>query len=141
MASAPKANAVVGQSGGPTGVINASLVGVVEAAKNHPEIQTIYGAIHAVAGWSRQFIDLGKLARTLETVAASPSSALGTSRDKPDAAYCRRILESSEAQHPVLFTSAATIPPYGLHYRHRGPEANYDMRAFHVPRRSITTCS
>jgi 6-phosphofructokinase 1 len=33
MASAPKANAVVGQSGGPTGVINASLVGVIEEAQ------------------------------------------------------------------------------------------------------------
>ncbi len=41
MASAPKANAVVGQSGGPTGVINASLVGVIEEAKKHPEIQTL----------------------------------------------------------------------------------------------------
>ena len=33
MAKAPKANAVVGQSGGPTGVINASLVGIIEEAK------------------------------------------------------------------------------------------------------------
>ena len=43
-------NAVVGQSGGPTGVINASLVGVIEEARKHPEIQNIYGAVHAVAG-------------------------------------------------------------------------------------------
>src|SRR3989339_557634 len=95
MAQAPKANAIVGQSGGPTGVINASLVGVVEEARKHPEIQNLYGAVHAVAGMVKdEFIDLGKLSNeTLETVALSPSSALGTSRDKPDAAYCRRILE------------------------------------------------
>ena len=39
MADAPKANAVVGQSGGPTGVINASLVGVIEEACKHTEIE------------------------------------------------------------------------------------------------------
>ena len=78
MASAPKANAVVGQSGGPTGVINASLVGVIEEAQKHPEIETLYGAVHAVEGMvNDQFIDLDKLsAERLEIVAASPSSAI-----------------------------------------------------------------
>jgi len=77
MADAPKANAVVGQSGGPTGVINASLVGVIEEAKKHPEIENLYGAVHAVAGMVKDdFIDLKQLsADTLEVVAASPSSA------------------------------------------------------------------
>ncbi|MBN2315916.1 MAG: 6-phosphofructokinase, partial [Sedimentisphaerales bacterium] len=95
MANAPKANAVVGQSGGPTGVINASLVGVIEEARKHPEIQTLYGAVHAVAGMVKgDFIDLGTLsAETLDVVAASPSSAIGTSRDKPDEEYCAKILE------------------------------------------------
>ena len=50
MAKAPKANAVVGQSGGPTAVINESLVGVIEEAKKHPEIENLYGALNAVAG-------------------------------------------------------------------------------------------
>ncbi|MCJ7750832.1 MAG: 6-phosphofructokinase, partial [Armatimonadetes bacterium] len=40
-------NAVIGQSGGPTAVINASLAGVIEEAKRHDEIQDIYGAVHA----------------------------------------------------------------------------------------------
>ena len=73
-----KANAVVGQSGGPTGVINASLVGVIEEACKHPEIENLYGAVHAVAGIVKEeFIDLKKVAKdTLETVAVSPSSAL-----------------------------------------------------------------
>jgi 6-phosphofructokinase len=138
MASAPKANAVVGQSGGPTGVINASLVGVIEEAKKHPEIQTLYGAIHAVAGMVKdEFIDLGKLsAETLETVAASPSSALGTSRDKPDAAYCRRILEVFKKRNIQYFfyiggndsaNTAFIIDSVAA-------EANFEMRAFHVPK-------
>ena len=138
MASAPKANAVVGQSGGPTGVINASLVGVIEEAKKHPEIQKLYGAIHAVAGMVKdEFIDLGKLsAETLETVAASPSSALGTSRDKPDAAYCRRILEVFKKRNIQYFfyiggndsaNTAFIIDSVAA-------EANFEMRAFHVPK-------
>ncbi len=90
MSKAPKANAVVGQSGGPTAVINASLVGVIEEAKKHPEIKKLYGAVHAVAGIAKDhFIDLKKLsAGTLKAVAASPSSALGSSRDKPTPESC-----------------------------------------------------
>ncbi len=138
MASAPKANAVIGQSGGPTAVINASLVGVIEEAKKHPEIQTLYGARHAVAGMVKdEFIDLGKLsAEILEIVAASPSSALGSSRDKPDAAYCRRILEVFKKRNIRYFfyiggnDSANTAFIISTVAK----EADYDMRAFHVPK-------
>jgi 6-phosphofructokinase len=138
MASAPKANAVVGQSGGPTAVINASLVGVIEEAKKHPEIQTIYGAVHAVAGMVKdEFIDLGQLApETLETVAASPSSALGTSRDKPDAAYGRRILEVFKKRNIRYFfyiggnDSANTAAILNT----VADETDFDIRAFHVPK-------
>ncbi|MHC4657820.1 MAG: 6-phosphofructokinase, partial [Planctomycetota bacterium] len=86
MADAPRANAVVGQSGGPTAVINESLVGIIEEANKHPQIENLYGAVHAVAGIVKEdFIDLKKLsADMLEKVAASPCSALGSSRDKPD---------------------------------------------------------
>jgi 6-phosphofructokinase 1 len=138
MASAPKANAVVGQSGGPTAVINASLVGVIEEARKHPEIQTIYGAVHAVAGMVRdEFIDLGKLSpEKLETVAASPSSALGTSRDKPDAAYCRRVLEVFKKRNIRYFfyiggnDSANTARILNT----VADETDFDIRAFHVPK-------
>ena len=61
MANAPKANAIVGQSGGPTAVINASLVGVIEEAARHNEIENLYGAVHAVNGIIKEdFIDLKK---------------------------------------------------------------------------------
>jgi 6-phosphofructokinase len=138
MASAPKANAVVGQSGGPTGVINASLVGVIEEAHKHPEIENLYGAIHAVAGIVKdEFIDLKKLsADTLEVVAASPSSALGTSRDKPDEEYCEKILGVFRKRNIRYFfyiggnDSANTA--YILDTMAR--KAGYDIRAFHIPK-------
>jgi len=138
MAKAPVANAVVGQSGGPTGVINASLVGVVEEAKKHPEIQTIYGAVHAVAGMVKdQFIDLGKLPdETLATVAASPSSALGSSRDKPDKEYCCKILEVFKRRNiRYFFYIGGNDSANTAHIVNTvADEAGFDLRAFHIPK-------
>jgi len=138
MASAPKANAVVGQSGGPTGVINASLVGVIEEANKHPEIENLYGAIHAVAGMVKnEFIDLKKLsAETLEVVAASPSSAIGTSRDKPDEEYCANILEVFKKRNIRYFFYIGGNDSANTAYilNTMADDANYDIRAFHIPK-------
>jgi 6-phosphofructokinase len=138
MASAPKANAIVSQSGGPTGVINASLVGVIEEAKKHPEIKNLYGAIHAVSGIVKEnFIDLKKISTdVLETVATSPSSALGSSRDKPDAEYCKKILDVFKKQDIRYFfyiggnDSANTC----FIINKMAQEIGFDLRAFHVPK-------
>ena len=131
-------NAVVGQSGGPTGVINASLVGVIEEANKHPEIQNLYGAIHAVVGMVKDdFIDLTKLSpETLELVAASPSSAIGTSRDKPDEEYCAKIIEVFKKRNIRYFfyiggnDSANTAHILNM----VADEVNFDIRAFHIPK-------
>ena len=138
MASAPKANAIVSQSGGPTGVINASLVGVIEEAKKHPEIKNLYGAIHAVSGIVKEnFIDLMKISNdVLETVAASPASALGSSRDKPDAEYCKKVLDVFKKRDIRYFfyiggnDSANTC----FIINKMAQETGHDLRAFHVPK-------
>ena len=138
MAGAPKANAIVSQSGGPTGVINSSLVGVIEEAKKHPEIKNLYGAIHAVSGIvTGNFIDLKKISTdVLETVAASPSSALGSSRDKPDAEYCKKVLDVFKKRDIRYFfyiggnDSANTC----FIINNMAQEAGYELRAFHVPK-------
>ncbi len=138
MSKAPKANAVVGQSGGPTGVINASLVGVIEEAKKHPEIENLYGAVHAVSGMVKEnFIDLKKLSNeTLEAVAASPSSALGSSRDKPDAEYCHRILDVfRKCNIRYFFYIGGNDSANTAHIINTmAAKAGYEMRAFHVPK-------
>ncbi len=138
MTSLPKANAVIGQSGGPTGVINASLVGVIEEAKKHPEIENIYGAVHAVAGMVKDdFVDLGKLsAETLETVAASPSSAIGSSRDKPDAEYCAKIIEVFKKRNIRYFFYIGGNDSANTAYilNNLADEVNYDIRSFHIPK-------
>jgi len=138
MTDAPKANAVVGQSGGPTAVINESLIGVIEEAGKHPEIENLYGAIHAVAGIAKEdFIDLKKLsAETLESVAASPCSALGSSRDKPDQEYCARLLEVFKKRNIRYFfyiggnDSASTTNIINQ----MSADAGYELRAFHIPK-------
>ena len=78
---------LVAQGGGPTAVINQSLAGVVLEARKFPNISAVYGAYHGVRGIVDQnFADLTKeSAENLERVAQTPSSALGSTRDKPDA--------------------------------------------------------
>ena len=138
MADALKGNAIVGQSGGPTGVINASLVGVIEEAKKHPQIKNIYGAIHAVEGMANDnLIDLGKLStETLEIVAASPSSALGSSRDKPDAKYCAKIMEVFKKRDIRYFFYIGGNDSANTAYilNTVADEMNFDIRSFHIPK-------
>ena len=98
-------NAVIGQSGGPTAVINQSLVGIVRGLKQNGFQGKILGAHHAVAGIvAGDFIELQDLPEDrLDRLAATPSSGLGSSRDKPDADYCRRILEQFKANDVRYF--------------------------------------
>jgi 6-phosphofructokinase 1 len=132
------ANALVSQSGGPTGVINASLVGVIEAANQRKEIDTLYGGLHAVAGIVKeQFIDLKKLSlATLEIVANSPSSALGSSRDKPDEAYCQKILDVFKKRDIRYFYYIGGNDSANTCYivNNMAEKIGYDLRAFHVPK-------
>ena len=89
-------NMVIAQSGGPSMVINASLVGAIAAAKKAgTKIGRILGARHGIQGvLGRDYIDLRKVsAQRLEAVARTPSSALGSCRLKPTADDCRKIFE------------------------------------------------
>jgi len=138
MSNAPKANAIVSQSGGPTGVINASVVGVIEEAKKHPEIQNLYGAIHAVSGIVKEnFVDLMKVSDdVLETVATSPSAALGSSRDKPDTAYCEKILAVFKKRDiRYFFYAGGNDSANTCHIiNNMAIESGYELRAFHIPK-------
>jgi 6-phosphofructokinase 1 len=67
-------------------VINQSLVGAILEARKFAAIEKVYGATHGVRGIvNEDLVDLtGETAADLELVAATPSSALGSTRDKPD---------------------------------------------------------
>ncbi len=138
MSNAPKANAIVSQSGGPTGVINASLVGVIEAARKNPDINKLFGAVHAVSGIVKEdFVALDDVNEDiLEAVAASPSAALGSSRDKPDEEYCSKIIDVCKKFDIGYFyyiggnDSANTC----FIINNIAQKSGYDLRAFHVPK-------
>ena len=104
-----RGNAVVGQSGGPTAVINQSLVGVVEGlraglvASGH--VDRILGMRHGVRGLTKgEFLDLTETHQDrLDRLAFTPSAGLGSTRDKPDAAYCDRVIEACKAHNARYF--------------------------------------
>lgn len=85
---------VIAQGGGPTAVINQTMAGVaLEVRRRHPGARVL-GARHGVRGVrDGNFVVLSDLPEDrLMTVAATPGAALGSTRDKPDAAYCEKVL-------------------------------------------------
>ena len=131
-------NAVVGQSGGPTAVINQSLVGVILEAQKAGHIQELLGAKHGVRGIvNDQYYKLkGAPRELLERIALTPSSALGSSRDKPDEEYCKKILANFQKNNVRFFfyiggnDSADTARIVNDMANREG----YEMRCYHVPK-------
>jgi len=133
-----RGNLVVGQSGGPTVVINQSLVGLVEAAMQNAAIERVLGARHAVKGiLAEDFIDLRAQSReTFEAVAKSPCAALGSVRKKPTPEERAKVFEVFRRNNVRYFfyiggnDSAETAHLLAEQAR----AEKYEMRAFHVPK-------
>jgi len=129
---------LVAQGGGPTAVINQSLAGVALEARRFPNVTRVYGALHGVRGIvDEEFLDLSReTSHNLELVAATPSSALGSTRDKPDAAYCGRIFDVLRAHAIEHFfyiggnDSADTVRIVSQAAR----QAGYPLRCIHIPK-------
>jgi len=129
---------LVAQGGGPTAVINQSMVGVALEARRFQGVTRVYGALHGVRGIvDEDFLDLTQeTSHNLELVAATPSSALGSTRDKPDAAYCGRIFETLRAHEIEHFfyiggnDSADTVRIVSQEAR----QAGYPLRCIHIPK-------
>jgi 6-phosphofructokinase 1 len=129
---------LVAQGGGPTAVINQSLVGVALEARRFSQIGHIYGAHHGVRGIiDEDLVDLTQeTSHNLELVANTPSSALGSTRDKPDAAYCHEIFKVLQAHQIGHFfyiggnDSSDTVRIVSQ----EAQAANYDLRCIHIPK-------
>jgi 6-phosphofructokinase len=91
-------NAIIGQSGGPTSVINSSLAGVIESAALSPYIGDIYGMQYGIEGFMQELIyDLGRQSsHIIKGLRNTPSSALGSSRHKVTDEDLPRILKVLE---------------------------------------------
>ena len=79
-----KGNAILGQSGGPTSVINSSLCGLVQSALKAADIENVYGMRYGIEGFMNdELIDFSKeKPETIEGLRKTPSSALGSCRYK-----------------------------------------------------------
>ena len=129
---------LVAQGGGPTAVINQSMVGVVLEARRQAGVSRVYGARHGVRGIvDEDFVDLTQeTSHNLELVAGTPGSALGSTRDKPDLAYCRdifRVLRAHGIGHFYYIggnDSADTVRIVS----EQAAQAAYPLRCVHVPK-------
>ncbi len=129
-------NMLIAQSGGPTAVINQSLVGAVLEAKKHPEIKGIYGSLHGIQGiLDETFINLGREGtRVLEEVAQTPSSMLGSVRKKPTADDCVKLFEVMQKYNVRYFfyiggnDSAETTHIINEEAR----KHKYEFRCYHI---------
>ncbi|MBL8758620.1 MAG: 6-phosphofructokinase [Phycisphaerae bacterium] len=131
--------AVIGQSGGPTAVINQSLVGVIEGLRGIRAIRKIYGMRHGVDGLIKglPLVDLtGCTSEVLDRVARTPGAALGSSRAKPADADCAKIFEACRASeiHYFFYIGGNDSSDTCRLVSEAAKRAAYDLRCFHVPK-------
>ncbi len=97
-------NALIIHGGAPTAVINASLYGVVEEAKQHSQIHKVYAALGGSSGvLNRRFLDMKTVAQSkLDLLPFTPASAIGTSRDhlRPeDYAHMAQVIKENNIRY------------------------------------------
>ena len=95
-------NIIIGQSGGPTAVINASLYGAVKGAQECTVIGRVYGMVNGIQGFlGGQFMDMESLSEEeLELLKCTPAAYLGSCRcrlpENLDAPVYRELFEKLE---------------------------------------------
>ena len=132
------AKVLIAQGGGPTAVINESMVGAVLESRKFNNVELVYGAFHGVRGIvDEEFLDLTQeTTHNLEMVAETPSSALGSTRDKPDLKYCQEIFKVLKAHEISYFfyiggnDSSDTVRIVS----EEAHKAGYPMRSIHIPK-------
>jgi len=133
-----KGNLLVGQSGGPSAVVNSSLCGVIQEAMQHEQIEGIYGARNGVEGLLMEHIVNLRLEKpsTIEGLRRTPTMALGSCRYKPADEDYERILDIFSANNVRYFfyiggnDSMHTTHEIGRIAREQG----YDIRVMGVPK-------
>ena len=136
--SAPPGNALIGQSGGPTAVINQSLVGLIEACVQAPPIRDVYGALNGIQGvLDERFVNLGlESPADLERVASTPGAALRSVRKKPsrdDSVRALEVFQKYDVRY--FFYIGGNDSAEAAHLLNEvAVEEGYDVRLFHVPK-------
>jgi 6-phosphofructokinase len=129
---------LVAQGGGPTAVINQSLVGVALEARRFSHITNVFGARHGVRGIVDQdLVDLGQeTSANLEAVAATPAAALGSTRDKPDVKYCQEIFKvlKAHAIDTFLYIGGNDSSDTVRIVAEEAKKGDHGLRAIHIPK-------
>jgi 6-phosphofructokinase len=134
----PIGNAVIGQSGGPTAVINRSFIGAITEARKHSEIQEFFGARHGIQGMlENEYVQLFEQPNfVLQQIAETPAAALGSIRHKPSNMECEKIFENFKKMKVRYFfyiggnDSAETAYIINSFAAKEG----YDLRVVHIPK-------
>ncbi len=129
---------LVAQGGGPTAVINQSLVGVVLESRKFAQVTSVYGAVYGVRGIvNEDFVDLTQeTTHNLEQVAITPSSALFSTRDKPDEKYCQemfRVLRAHDIRYFFYIGGNDSADTVRI-VNQQAEKSDYEFRAIHIPK-------
>ncbi len=129
---------LVAQGGGPTAVINQSLVGAVLESRKFSGVEHVYGSLYGISGIvNENFLDLTQeTAANLELVAGTPCSALGSTRDKPNAKYCQEIFKVLKAHEiRTFFYIGGNDSSDALKIlSEMAIKDNYNLRCIHIPK-------
>ena len=128
---------VIAQGGGPTAVINQSLVGIIEAARENG-VRRIWGARHGIRGiLGDEYVPLeDKPPEVLNMLGDTPGSALGSTREKPDGRGCADILRNLRREGAEAFfyiggnDTSATLSILGK----AAEKVKNPLRFIHVPK-------
>jgi 6-phosphofructokinase 1 len=133
-----KGNAVVGQSGGCTAVINQSLAGVVETARTCRAITRILGSRNGIEGiLNGSFVDLkARPSKLILRIAQSPSAALGSSRYKLKPGDDRKIVTSLRKNNIryVFLIGGNDTANTSLQIARAAEKDHYEIRVVHIPK-------
>jgi len=129
---------VIAQGGGPTHVINQSLVGTILESRKFSQVTKIYGALNGVEGIvNENFMDLShETSSNLEQIAKTPAAALLSTREKPDNKYCAEVFKVLKAHDVRYFfyiggnDSSNTLKIV----KDNALKENYDFRVVHIPK-------
>jgi 6-phosphofructokinase len=138
LSTTARTNVIVGQSGGATAVINASLAGIVEAALAHHRIGGIYGMLHGVEGLLKEdLLDLRQQPLDLwQRIKNAPSAALGSCRYKLREEDPERIITLLRRYdiHHMLYIGGNDSADTAHRLAHAATQCGYEFSVISVPK-------
>lgn len=138
MSAKKPGNLIIGQSGGATAVINASLVGAVEAALADQRIGGIYGMHHGIAGLLKEdIIDLGNQPNSVwSQLLHTPSAALGSCRYKLQEHDLERSIEILRRYdiHYMLYIGGNDSADTAHRLAAAARQSNYELFIISIPK-------